>query len=199
MTSGNKKNGKLTPEDMALWRQIADAVKPLHKSGKSLDVEEALADLPKSVRNKPPLDVSHPPKIRSGAAPYYQPMSNSRPNGFEPPAKRLDDKTVRRLRKGKLDIDATIDLHGMVQMQAHRSLINFIEREQLGNSRMVLVITGKGKAGQGVLRDAVPRWLAEHPLRSLVSGWRSSHLTHGGDGALYVRLKKRVAGTDDGR
>lgn len=193
MTASGKKSGKLTPEDKVLWRQIAESVKPLHQSAKTQDIDEALEDLPKLAPSKPALDVSPRPNNRPSAAPYFPPMSNRRTDGHEAAVKRLDDKTVRKLRKGKLDIDATIDLHGMAQMQAHRSLINFIEYEQRENSRLVLVITGKGKAGQGVLRDAVPRWLAEHPLRGLVSGWRSSHLTHGGDGALYVRLKKPSA------
>ncbi len=199
MSANRRKHGKISPEDMALWRKIADSVKPLHKPSALSDIDDALE---KNTKPVPPRSVPANPVKRYSqptAMPYQPPSSASTTGQFNSGAKRLDDKTIRKLRKGRLEIDATLDLHGMAQFQAHRSLIDFIEREQRNNSRMILVITGKGKAGQGVLRDAVPRWLLEHPLRELVSGWRNSNLNHGGEGALYVRLKRAAGMRGDGR
>ncbi|MEM7462414.1 MAG: Smr/MutS family protein [Pseudomonadota bacterium] len=190
MSANRRKPGKISPEDMALWRKIVDSVKPLHQSTVPSDLDDALENDAKPV---PPRPVTANPVKRYSqptAMPYQPPSSASTTGQFNSGTKRLDDKTIRKLRKGRLEIDATLDLHGMAQIQAHRSLIDFIEREQRNNSRMILVITGKGKAGQGILRDAVPRWLLEQPLRDLVSGWRNSNLNHGGEGALYVRLKR---------
>lgn len=119
----------------------------------------------------------------------------------------VDGATAERLRRGKIEPDATIDLHGMTQAQAHSRLVTFVRRgHELGN-RCVLVITGKGSpsaredAGRGfvmpqrskagVLRTLVPLWLEE--LRALVTGVQSAHRKHGGGGAFYVYLKRKHA------
>ncbi|MEC9344236.1 MAG: Smr/MutS family protein [Pseudomonadota bacterium] len=103
----------------------------------------------------------------------------------------MDEKTARKLSKGRLPIDARIDLHGMAERQAHNALRRFLEREWHDDSRIVLVITGKGERSGGILRRAVPRWLAEPPISAIAGSWRQAHPTHGGEGALYVRLRRR--------
>ncbi|MGI9400715.1 MAG: Smr/MutS family protein [Rhizobiaceae bacterium] len=185
-----------------MWQQIVDSVRPLHGSRNQVEIDEALSRSPGTGKPQPklPLTEISPQVIRQPtAAPYYPPVSDRKAQNHKGFAKPLDDKTVRKLRKGKLDIDAVIDLHGMAQLQAHRSLIDFVENQQRADARIVLVITGKGRSGQGILRDAVPRWLAEHPLREMVGGWRNSHLSHGGEGALYVRIKRSAPASGMGR
>jgi DNA-nicking Smr family endonuclease len=110
----------------------------------------------------------------------------------------LDRRTDDRLRRGRVSIDGRVDLHGMTQSQAHAALHSFILRGWHEQRRYLLVITGKGSAargfggqGTGVLRQAVPRWLNEMPLRPLVIAVHRAHPRDGGDGALYVLLKRR--------
>ena len=78
----------------------------------------------------------------------------------------------------------------MAELQAHHALQRFLERARQEDARIVLVITGKGERSGGILRRAVPRWLAEPPMSGFVGSWRRAHPTHGGEGALYVRLRR---------
>jgi DNA-nicking Smr family endonuclease len=91
------------------------------------------------------------------------------------------------LRRGRLEPEARIDLHGLTQDEAYRALIRFFTRARSLDQRVVLVITGKG----GVLRDLVPRWFAEHELAPLISGVSSAHVKHGGGGAYYVAVRRK--------
>jgi DNA-nicking Smr family endonuclease len=100
-----------------------------------------------------------------------------------------------RLSRGKQDIEARIDLHGMTQARAHRALHNFLLRSSDDGLRFVLVITGKGRttrldSSRGVLRQQVPEWLGLPEFRTLVVGFEQAHIGHGGEGALYVRIRK---------
>ncbi len=96
--------------------------------------------------------------------------------------------------RGKKEIDARIDLHGMTQIRAHRALFGFLQRAHGEGLTFVLVITGKGKVGteseRGVLRRQVPQWLGLPEFRSLVVGFEEAHIGHGGEGALYVRVRR---------
>ena len=94
-----------------------------------------------------------------------------------------------------MEIDARLDLHGMTQVRAHRALFGFLQRAHGDGLSFVLVITGKGKVGvseseRGVLRRQVPQWLALPEFRSLVVGFEEAHIGHGGEGALYVRIRR---------
>ena len=114
---------------------------------------------------------------------------------------KLDGNTVERLRRGQLAPGARIDLHGMTEAVAHRALHSFLVRAQNDGVRLALVITGVGNPGahdgaewmrtpHGVLKEMVPRWLNEKEFAALTSGWARAHRRHGGDGALYVYLRK---------
>ncbi|MGE3717826.1 MAG: Smr/MutS family protein [Bauldia sp.] len=110
-----------------------------------------------------------------------------------PPAPQaLDRRSVHRLGRGALGIDGRIDLHGSTQEEAHDRLRGYLALVQSNGGRIVLVITGKGKddGERGVLRRAVPQWLSSPLFRVLVSGYGEAHRTHGGSGALYVRIRK---------
>ncbi|HAQ00843.1 MAG TPA: DNA mismatch repair protein MutS, partial [Rhodospirillum rubrum] len=107
----------------------------------------------------------------------------------------MDGRTAGRLKRGRLDIDGRIDLHGMTQESAHAALRGFLRRGREQGWRCVLVITGKGgrsgDSGTGVLRRAVPMWLNGVDLRPLVVGFINATPRHGGEGALYVMLRRR--------
>jgi DNA-nicking Smr family endonuclease len=109
------------------------------------------------------------------------------PKTTAPPAERSSEKKVRR---GKLSIAATFDLHGHTQVSAANALPAFLERQQADGARCVLVITGKGREGQGVLRRNFMLWLESPGARRLVSGYAESHPKHGGAGAFYVFLRR---------
>lgn len=123
---------------------------------------------------------------------------------IEPPATgrpvRMDRKTYSRMKRGKADPEARIDLHGMTVAAAQTALIGFILRAYADEKRLVLVITGKGRHADdgdpvprrtGVLRQHLPEWLSSSPLNQIVLDWTSSHQRHGGSGAFYVYLRRR--------
>ena len=100
-----------------------------------------------------------------------------------------------QLSRGRKEIDARLDLHGMTQTRAHRALSVFLQRAHSDGLTFVLVITGKGRAAgadpeRGVLRRQVPKWLSLPEFRSLVVGFEKAHVGHGGEGALYVRIRR---------
>lgn len=101
----------------------------------------------------------------------------------------------RSVARGKETIDARLDLHGLTQAQAHAALLRFLRTASARDVKLALVITGKGKAAgdereRGVLRRQVPQWLGLPEFRSLVVGFEDAHITHGGEGALYVRVRR---------
>src|SRR6202012_2110092 len=112
------------------------------------------------------------------------------PPSFAPVARR----EKQQLARGRTPIDVRIDLHGMTQAQAHAALAHFLRRAQHDGAKFALVVTGKGtRSGdseRGVLRRQVPHWLRLPDLRDVVLGFEEAHVTHGGEGALYVRLKR---------
>jgi DNA-nicking Smr family endonuclease len=110
-----------------------------------------------------------------------------------PPLAPLETRLRQRLARGRVGVDDTLDLHGYRQDQAHRVLRDFLIRAQTRGAKLVLVVTGKGRtaAEPGVLRRAVPLWLEAPDLRSVVVGFGEATPTHGGSGALYVRLRRK--------
>jgi DNA-nicking Smr family endonuclease len=117
----------------------------------------------------------------------------------------LDGRTSERLRRGMLDPEARLDLHGYTESDAHRALLVFLRSAQSRGLKLVLVVTGKGgrapdahapfdmeldRRSRGVLKSAVPRWLKEPGFAFLIAGTRDAHRRHGGTGALYIYLRK---------
>ena len=105
----------------------------------------------------------------------------------------IDKRQAERFRRGKTPIEGKIDLHGRTQQEAHDDLHHFLARAHASGKRMVLVITGKGITGSksGVLKENVPRWLNEPTLRRHVLAFDYAEPQHGGEGALYVLLKRK--------
>ena len=112
----------------------------------------------------------------------------------------MDRRRYAKLRRGRLEPDARLDLHGMTAARAHAALNSFVLAASSAGHRLVLVITGKGRAGEanalaphrtGILRHAVPHWLAAPPLGPRVLQIAPAHLRHGGGGAYYVYLRRQ--------
>ncbi len=105
----------------------------------------------------------------------------------------LEKPVKRKLTRGRLALEARIDLHGMFQSEAHAVLLDFLVRAHERGLRHVLVITGKGRSmgSDGALKRAVPMWFSKPEYRHLISSYEDASMNHGGDGALYVRLSRR--------
>jgi len=109
------------------------------------------------------------------------------------PSLAIDGHSLERIRRGKMPIASQIDLHGCTQEEASRVVDEFLDESWRLGRRLVLVITGKGTArdGGGVLRSAVPGWITEGRFRRCLAGVAKADKRHGGDGALYVMLRRQ--------
>ncbi len=144
----------------------------------------------KKTRDAAPAAKKTPSGKTAGHASFAPPV---RPPAAKPDrqAPQLDARTNQRLRRGQVPIDGKIDLHGMTQAEAHEKLNGFIKRAYAKQKRCLLVITGKGKMGEGVLRQKLPLWLGMAPLKDIVLKIHPAIQEHGGGGAWYVYLKRQ--------
>jgi DNA-nicking Smr family endonuclease len=176
-----KRSGQLSDEDRIVWAKVARTAKPL--KGKAAIPEESPANVDAmETLLSTPLEPAITPRPE-------------RPAQSEKTALRhFDQQTRDKLTKGRLTIDARVDLHGMTQAEAHGLLLSFLHRAHASGLRYVLIITGKGASfgSEGALKRAVPAWLSTPLFRTLVSGHDHAARQHGGAGALYVRLRRRV-------
>jgi DNA-nicking Smr family endonuclease len=174
----------LSEEEQALWERIAKEIKPLRKKPRSGKTEPASVEAETTAADK----AETPTK---SLAPAKMPPA-TRP--IAPPLAPLGRRERAQLSRGRKQIDARLDLHGMTQTRAHRELFGFLQRAHSDGLTFVLVITGKGRAGddpeRGVLRRQVPQWLGLPEFRALVVGFEEAHIGHGGEGALYVRVRR---------
>jgi DNA-nicking Smr family endonuclease len=178
----------LSAEERALWRGVARSIKPLRHRRDATDEEP---DAPAAAPPRPPPPKARPVKPAVPARP-------AKPLG-PPPLAPLARREKQKLVRGRAPIDARLDLHGMTQEEAHAALVRFLRRAQADGARFVLVITGKGARaggeGGGVLRRQVPLWLGLAEFRDAVLGFEEAHMAHGGQGALYVRLRRPSSAT----
>lgn len=180
----------LRPEDRILWEMVAKTAKPLVKPKaepdelpdfKTLMAEEEKR--PAKTKVQPAAEAGKPKKGLSVLS--------------EMQVQSLDKPTHRKLAKGRVDIEARIDLHGLTQGEAHGLLYGFLVSAHARGLRHVMVITGKGRSfgSEGILRQAVPHWFSTPLFRLLVSAYEDAARHHGGHGALYVRLRRQTQNT----
>jgi len=176
----------LSSEELQLWESVTKQAKPLRKRPRAEKiaieiVEETAVVVTRSA--PPPPTASPAPRKTQGKTP-----------AAPPPLAPLGRRERSQLSRGRKEIDARLDLHGMTQTRAHRALSDFLHRAQADGMTFVLVITGKGKTGsgseRGVLRRQVPQWLSLPEFRGVVVGFEEAHIGHGGGGALYVRVRR---------
>ncbi len=185
----------LSTEERRLWRIAMRDADPL--PGRALTEPEEPPAWPDGEPEPVATTASPPPSAlpRSAAA---RPGRPALPPLLPGSVDNIDRRTADRFRRGQLAIDGRIDLHGMTQAQAHGALAGFVHRAWHEGRRCVLVITGKGTftGGPGVLRQAVPRWLADPSLRPMVLAVQPARVKDGGDGALYVLVRRRREARD---
>lgn len=173
----------LSDEENALWSGAVRSVAPLPaKKARSAPPGAALAQRGEAAALRP-----EPDRAAKPAQPKPSPPL---------PLAPIDRRFKQRVARGRDEIEARIDLHGMTQREAHAALFQFLCRAQNEGRRLALVVTGKGTRARetgnerGVLRRQVPSWLALPEFRPFVVGFDEAHLRHGGEGALYVRLRR---------
>lgn len=168
--------------DDAIWRSVTADVKPLQRRNKS-----AVSNTPKkkSAARASATRATETPASPTLTAAPARPLPAPRALGSAP---GVDRRTAERLRRGQLPIEARLDLHGHTRESAHRMLNGFLGAAWDSGRRVVLIVTGKG---QGILRDAVPRWLNENPNRSRILIVSQAQPKDGGGGALYVLMRRR--------
>jgi DNA-nicking Smr family endonuclease len=175
-----------SPDDLALWERATKDTKPLRNRAR---------------RATPPVSPERPQarsvRSRMAAPPPKGPLG-------------IDGALEKRLRRGAIAPDATLDLHGETQTRAYDRLIRFLGVAEATGRRCILVITGKGgpktdadldadwrtSQTRGVLRRMVPQWLKEPPLHDRVLAVRPAHMRHGGAGAFYVILRRPREGRE---
>jgi DNA-nicking Smr family endonuclease len=178
----------LSEEERVLWESVAKQTKPLRKRSRATKPQLAAPDSETPLATKAAAaPKAHPPaKVPRAPRPDLPPAA--------PPLAPLGRRERSQLSRGRKEIDARLDLHGMTQTRAHRALSGFLQRAHSEGLTFVLVITGKGRIGaeseRGVLRRQVPQWLSLPEFRSLVVGFEEAHVGHGGEGALYVRIRR---------
>ena len=205
--SGKGGRRHLDDDEAADWDHTAKTIEPLKRAKNRV----------RAAREAPTVEV--PPRLvqetasapargraKPAAGAVLDPMlSSAARKKAVPPIADFDRKNAKRLRSGRVEIEARLDLHGMRQDEAHHTLRAFLIRAHGRGLRWLLIITGKGNVSgrandtgedviplrdRGVLKRNVPRWLQEPDLRALVVSFTEAAAAHGGDGALYVHLRK---------
>jgi DNA-nicking Smr family endonuclease len=171
---------RLSDDEHALWKGVVRAITPLRRHRSATEPDNAALPAPpaEGVRQESHRQSSQPTK--------------------PPPLAPFDRRLLQRVARGRETIDARLDLHGMTQTEAHAALLSFLYRAQANDARLALVVTGKG-AGKttretprerGVLRRSVPMWLSLPEFRRFVVSFEEAHPSHGGQGALYLRMRR---------
>ena len=199
-----KDKKKISSNDLKLWYQIVDKVEPIKKRDNpdiknqeqsGIDAARIISrdvNQKKIIKKKISKD-----KAAIKLAPSKVPIKKDELLKFTGIHRRLEQKMSR----GQIDIDSTLDLHGMTQEEAKHAIINFIKVANKNNLKIILIITGKGisientntrnknRYERGVLNKNLPAWLQMPEIRDYVNGYRYANQKHGGEGAYYILLK----------
>jgi DNA-nicking Smr family endonuclease len=202
-----------------LWKKIAEGVKPLTETKHRRHAKPVPSPLEgEAARAKRAAEGGAAPSaekaaLADGSRRNVPIKGDAKPLGPPPlvPGQLagLDRRSGEKLRKGQMPVEAKLDLHGMTQDGAHASVARFIEAQHAAGARCVLIVTGKGgragdpfqpkavparftfSGGRGILKEALPRWLNEPRLRPHIIAVQPASRAHGGDGAVYVLLKRK--------
>lgn len=185
----------LTPDDRRIWARVSGSVTPPRtRKAPRVTPGALLPDEPLK-----PTEIKAAPRPPGPIKPRASTKIRSSPTAAVNPApphprsvpEELEPRRQRRLSRERDPIEASIDLHGFGRFEAEDQLRVFLSASQARGLRAVLVVTGQGRRGGGILRASIHEWLQGHALRGVVSGFAMAHRRHGGDGAIYVTLKKR--------
>ena len=180
-------------EEQSLWRQVTGDVEPLSPQPPKQPEAQPATDKAKKTTPPPRKSESKAPAAAPPpAAPAAPVVARQQPELAPGKTAGLDKRTAQRLKRGQLKPEARVDLHGMIQVEAHAALNDFVSECHMAGLRHVLVITGKGSVREGgVLRRMVPQWLNQAPLRGMVIAIEQAIPRDGGGGAFYPLLRRR--------
>ncbi|MBB3964446.1 Smr/MutS family protein [Rhizobium metallidurans] len=185
------KDRKLSADERILWGKVARSTRPMPGKTGALNELDAFLEEAEKEADAATLKTAAP-KSAAGAGGQPEPSAAPKPaGGIHHP---LERPVKRKIAKGRLALEARIDLHGLVQSEAHIMLLEFLMRAHDRGMRHVLVITGKGSSlgSDGALKRAVPMWFSKPEFRYLISSYEAAAQHHGGEGALYIRLSRRA-------
>ncbi|MBU0799845.1 MAG: Smr/MutS family protein [Alphaproteobacteria bacterium] len=185
MTDKGKKGGDDEEDGDSLWRYVTRTVRPLFRDAR----RHPAPPKAKSPVTKAPTEELFLEKLLQ-----QKPGLAAAPQAAAPqhPGAGLDRRSDRKLKRGQMEIEARLDLHGLTRERAHEELLRFIMRCHGRDMRCVLVITGKGRIDKpSILRAAVPDWLSSAPLAPLVLRFYNAQPKDGGAGALYILLRRQ--------
>lgn len=206
MKKPHGKGGRKEPvaHDEDLWHHTAATIEPLKRGKPRVHLNDgALSDPPKSKALSKPEKSQHLPAVKESAV-EPRPVASKTAARKTPDLSAFDRNSARKIRIGRIEIEARVDLHGLRQSEAHGALRAFLFRCQSRGQRYVLVITGKGKTAsssehsyggdgeRGILKRNVPRWLEEPDVRTIVVSYTTAAIHHGGEGAIYVHLRSKT-------
>ena len=163
---------RLKNNEKTLWNKVARTVSPRRRNHGH-----------KSAKPYPPVASNQEEFANLLRLP---PQNDHKAFKIKPEIELNRDKKTRR---GQIAIEATIDLHDMTQVKAFQVLQNAIISASNRNHSCILVITGKGLSGAGILRQSLPRWVNDPALRPLIASYAQAHIRHGGSGAWYIFIK----------
>lgn len=193
----------LSEDELRLWVGVARQARPM--PGKGLPELPPLEPAPvavqpaarpasaKHVRLPAPKPVASEPARPSLMPTYQAPAIKAKAPRVLPGLFPIERPVKRKIAKGRVDIDDRIDLHDKTQIVAHYALLGFLRHAQANNMRHVLVITGRGASfgSRGVIKRSLPHWFDTPEFRAVVAGFEPADRSHGGDGAYYVRIRRR--------
>ncbi|MEM7774796.1 MAG: Smr/MutS family protein [Pseudomonadota bacterium] len=207
MAKRTRKSKTLSQEDRALWQLVTSGVNPMINHARVTGYEPTESDieltgpLPGVGGSRDQASAERKPKTKPVVVPVTSRVEPASGRRQKQHLAAFDEKAARRIGRGREAIDARIDLHGLRQDEAHHALRGFLNGAIRRGFRTVLVITGKGRADadnvrgdrqeRGILRRQVPAWLSSPDLAQIVISFTTAHVRHGGEGALYVRLRAR--------
>jgi len=183
----------LSPDEQALWERVASTVTPLEQ--RRVVRPPATPDLPKAMKPRPVSAAPAAPKAR-----VPEPLPPRQAVRPPPVLERhgLDSSWERKLKSARIDPDFTLDLHGHSLDAAHDRLDRGLAQAKAMGARLVVVVTGKSRpvdaadrgSRRGAIRAKILDWLAAGPHGGDIAAVRGAHRRHGGDGALYIVLKR---------
>lgn len=186
-----KKTGDSNKKDdgTSAWQKLAEQTRRLSAAQRNRHIESR-PDKPKSAAPRKTVKTQTAQRPMQPSAQTPEAAASSKP-----PQPLIDAKARRRLSRGRDPIDATLDLHGMTLAEGEAALRGFIAYHRAQGHKWVLVITGKGVRGEGRLRAALPQWLDKPPLAGQIVEFDHAAISHGGNGAFYLRLRRAKPAT----
>lgn len=180
-------------EDRRLWKAVARTViRPTRRQDGALPQADLAAEMNRLMESGGDPVPKKKAKSATGHASLHPraPLVPLAQTDTRPVSHPIEERLLKRLAKGRHRVDGRIDLHGHTQDHARSALLDYLQMARARGDRLVLVITGKGNGDKGVLRRNVPLWLETPPFTLHVNGWHTASSSHGGTGALYVRLRR---------